>query len=242
MAPSDIFQSVVKVTHESAPSTAEEKRKKSNIARCYLMDFDTKFAPELIKHVSEDLNPWQPTFNTDVIIAKIRHRIYPNVTETFEGKDPLTAPVRQCRCTFTPTIYEQYKQALNKVLNWRAAIGRRAITVAKTYFGDKTLFGTANEIEEQVRWLLPIQGANEGDETDEEVDEDADEEADEEVASIEKIVRQRKEKFIGAPFLWENGLIGPAGDEPVCKPLSTFSPTRSVDLTSVHPHSRRGIF
>lgn len=87
-------QSVVKVTHESKPSTAEEKRKKSSIAHCYLADFDAKFVPELIKHVSEDTNPWHPMFDPDVAIAKIRRRIYPNITETFQGKDPLAAPVR----------------------------------------------------------------------------------------------------------------------------------------------------
>lgn len=84
----------MKVTHETKPSTAGEKRKKGNIARCYLPDFDTKFVPELIKHVSEGTNPWHPTFNTEVVIAKIRRKIYPNITETFEGKDPLAAPVR----------------------------------------------------------------------------------------------------------------------------------------------------
>jgi len=59
-----------------------------------LKEFDIRFALELIKCVSEDMNPWQPTFNADLTIAKIRRRIYPNITETFEDKDPLVAPVR----------------------------------------------------------------------------------------------------------------------------------------------------
>ena len=88
------LQSIVKVSHENAPpSTAEEKRKKSNIASCYLKDFNTKFVPELIKCVSSDVNPWQPTFDADSVIETIRHQVYPDVTETFEGKDPLLAPV-----------------------------------------------------------------------------------------------------------------------------------------------------
>ena len=92
---SDLFQSMVKVTHENVPpSTAEEKRKKSSVASCYLKDFNVKFVSELIRHVSDDANPWQPTFDTNSVIEKIRRQVYPNVTETFEGKDPLLAPVR----------------------------------------------------------------------------------------------------------------------------------------------------
>ena len=86
---------MVKVTHDRAPPPkAEEKRKKSNIATCYLNDFDTKFVPELIRLVSQDRNPWQPTFNADLAIEEIRHRVYPNIVETFKGRDPLSAPVR----------------------------------------------------------------------------------------------------------------------------------------------------
>ena len=55
------------------------------------------FVPALIKRVSEDTNPWQPTFDADSAIAKIRRQVYPNVTETFKGKDPLAAPVRRCQ-------------------------------------------------------------------------------------------------------------------------------------------------
>jgi len=84
----------VKVTHERAPlPRAEEKRKKSNIATCYLKDFDTKFVPELIRLISQDRNPWQPTFNAELAIEGIRGRVYPNITETFNGRDPLSAPV-----------------------------------------------------------------------------------------------------------------------------------------------------
>jgi hypothetical protein len=85
----------VKVTHENTPlPTAEEKRKKSSIPSYYLKDFNTKFVPELIKRVSDDPNPWQPTFDADSMIKKIRQQVYPNVTEEFENKDPLFAPVR----------------------------------------------------------------------------------------------------------------------------------------------------
>ena len=84
----------MKVTHENAPlPKAEEKRKKSSIASCYLKDFNAKFVPELIRCISDDTNPWQPTFDTDSVIQKIRQQVYPNITETFVGKDPLLAPV-----------------------------------------------------------------------------------------------------------------------------------------------------
>ena len=96
---SDPFQSIVKVTHETALPTAEEKRKKSNIASCYLKEFDATFVPELIKHVSEDTNLWQPTFDADSVISGIRRHVYSNITEAFEGRDPLAAPVRRCQYT-----------------------------------------------------------------------------------------------------------------------------------------------
>ena len=121
-------------------------------------------------------------------------------------------------------------QAFNKVLNWRAAIGRRAMAVTKAYFGDKTIFETMNEIGEHAKWLLPSQDMNEGEGTDME-------EVDEGVASIEEVVRQRKRKFVGAPFLWENGLIGVAGDEPVCK--LSHSRTYEVHLTLFPLYSRQ---
>ena len=91
---SDQFQSVVKVTHENTPPTAEEKRKKSSIPSHYLKDFDTKLMPELIKRVSDDQNPWQPTFDANSVIEEIRRQVYPNIKERFENKDPLLAPVR----------------------------------------------------------------------------------------------------------------------------------------------------
>ena len=98
-------------------------------------------------------------------------------------------------------------QAFNKVINWRAAIGRRAMAVVKAFFGDKTAFETAKDVEEHVSWLLPNN----------DVDEDGsgaeEEEIDATVAPIEEVVRQQKRKFIGAPFLWENGSIGMAGDK-----------------------------
>ena len=81
---------------------AGEKRKKSNIASHYLKEFDARFIPELIKCFSEDRNPWQPTFDTDLVIAKIRHNVYPSITENFEGKDPLIAPVRLFQYTSIP--------------------------------------------------------------------------------------------------------------------------------------------
>lgn len=49
--------------------------------------------PELIKRVSDDLNPWQPTFDADSAIEEIRQQVYPKVIEVFENKDPLFAPV-----------------------------------------------------------------------------------------------------------------------------------------------------
>jgi len=41
-------------------------------------------------------------------------------------------------------------QAFAKVMNWRAAIGRRAIAIVGAYFGDKELFSTAEDIKEHV--------------------------------------------------------------------------------------------
>lgn len=79
----------------------------------------------------------------------------------------------------------------------------------KTYFGDKGTFEKTEEIEEHVRWLLPDK-----DEENEDSDEE-DEEEDGIDVDIEEVVRRRKRKFVGAPFLYENGLIGPA-EEPVC--------------------------
>jgi len=65
------------------------------IASCYLKEFNTLFVLELIKHVSEDTDPWQPTFGAVIVITKIRRQVYPNVTETFKGKDLLAALVSQ---------------------------------------------------------------------------------------------------------------------------------------------------
>ncbi|KAF9790426.1 hypothetical protein BJ322DRAFT_1104082 [Thelephora terrestris] len=129
-------KSIVKVTHEKAPlPTAEEKRKKSNVAGCYLKDFNTKFVPELVKCVSDDANPWQPTFDTK----------------------------------FTQM--------------W-------AIGIVKAYFGDKSIFGTAEEVEEHVQWLLPNKD-EEIDEEDEGKDNDEDKEGgtdEEENVDVEEIV------------------------------------------------------
>ena len=77
------------------------------------------------------------------------------------------------------------------------------------YFGDKSVFDKTEEIEEHVQWLLP----NKDEEVDEEADEEEEDEDDVDL-DIEEVVRQRKRKFVGAPFLYENGLIGPA-KEPV---------------------------
>ena len=71
------------------------KNEKSSIASCYLKGFDAAFVLELISHISEDTNPWQPAFNADVVIAKIWRHVYPDITENFQGKDPLAALVRQ---------------------------------------------------------------------------------------------------------------------------------------------------
>jgi hypothetical protein len=225
----------VKVTHENAPPPkAEEKRKKSNVAGCYLKDFNMKFVPELIKRVSDNANPWQPTFDTDSVIEKIRHQVYPNVTEEFEGKDPLFAPVSH-RPLALETKNIDYLQAFAKVTYWRAAIGRRAIGVVKTYLGDKSIFGTTEEVEEHVQWLLPDKD-EETDEEDEGKDNDEDKEGgidEEDNVDVEEIVRRRKKRFVGAPFLYQNGLIGPA-KEPVRLPLHMRSA-----LTLLTPDSRQ---
>lgn len=88
--------------------------------------------------------------------------------------------------------------------NWRATIGRRAIAVARAYFGDESIFESPNEIEEQAKWLLPSpQDVSERGGTDAEA------------VSVEEIVCRQKAKFTGAPFLWENGLTGVASNEQV---------------------------
>ena len=104
IASPEVFQATIKITRENTPSTAEEKRKKSSIPGHYLDGFDTRFVPELIKRVSEDTNPWQPTFDTDLVIAKIRNSVYPHIKETWEGKHPLAAPVR--RHQHMPIFYD----------------------------------------------------------------------------------------------------------------------------------------
>lgn len=80
--------------------------------------------------------------------------------------------------------------------------------VVNAYFGDESVFKKTEEIEEHVQWLLPNK--------DEGTDEEADEDDEEDDVDVEEIVRRRKRKFVGAPFLYENGLIGPA-KEAVCK-------------------------
>ena len=72
------------------------------------------------------------------------------------------------------------------------------------YFGDESIFELLNEIEEQVKWLLP---------SPEDVSERRG--TDVRAVSVEEIVCQRKAKFTGAPFLWENGLTGVASNERV---------------------------
>lgn len=78
--------------------------------------------------------------------------------------------------------------------------------IAKAYFGDKEVFDGPEDIKEHVEWLLPTKDADES----EEANRDESEEEEEGEASVEEVVRRRKKKFAGAPFLWENGLIGPS--------------------------------
>lgn len=112
-------------------------------------------------------------------------------------------------------------------MNWRAAIGRRAMGIVNTYFGDKRVFNEAEEIEEHVQWLLPNKDEEIDEGADEDDDDDEDDEDDESSSiSIEEIVRRRKRKFVGAPFLYENGLIGPAKGA-VCEVDSSFNFVRS---------------
>ena len=119
--------------------------------------------------------------------------------------------------------------------NWRAAIGRWAIAVAKTYFGDKTTFEMACDIEEHVAWLLPSKDMDE--------DEGMDvEEIEEEEPSIEEIVRRRKREFVSAPFLWGNGSIGTREKEPVCKCLPTDFLCAWLASCPSTLHSHTGIF
>ena len=68
----------------------------------------------------------------------------------------------------------------------------------------------ADDIAEHASWLLPSQDTDEDDGID--VAEVAGG-----VISIEEIAHQKKREFVGAPFLWENGLIGVACEEPVRK-------------------------
>ena len=98
-------------------------------------------------------------------------------------------------------------QAFAKVTNWQAAIGRRALGVVGAYFGDDKVFRTMEDIKEHVEWLLPAKDGDECEEADE--SEGSDDDGSKEAVSIEDVVRRRKRKFVGAPFLWENGLIGP---------------------------------
>jgi hypothetical protein len=88
------------------------------------------------------------------------------------------------------------------------------MAVVKAYFGDGAIFETTDDIEEHVGWLLPNKDVDE--------DEGVDVEGVEGGTSIEEIARQRKKEFVGAPFLWENGLIGVAGEEPVCELSDQF--------------------
>ena len=86
----------------------------------------------------------------------------------------------------------------------------------KAYFGDKSVFNKREEIEEHVQWLLPDKDEDvEDEESNSEEDEDDNGDDDDNDVDVEEIVRRRKKKFVGAPFLYENGLIGPA-NEPVC--------------------------
>lgn len=109
------------------------------------------------------------------------------------------------------------------------------MALVKAYFSDETSFETKSDIEDHVNWLLPSQDTDQSDETDmAEVEEEAD---------IEDVVRRRKSKFVGAPFLWENGLIGAACEELVCRLiLLSYILAYFTFLTFVTPHSRLGIF
>jgi len=111
--------------------------------------------------------------------------------------------------------------------------------IVNTYFGDKSVFSEAEEIEEHVQWLLP----NKDEEADEGADEDGEDDEDDEDddIDIEEIVRRRKRKFVGAPFLYENGLIGPA-KEPVCEVDNLFNFTRDfITFLGPTPCSHQGI-
>jgi len=107
------------------------------------------------------------------------------------------------------------------------------MAVVKAYFGDRTIFETTNDIAEHVSWLLPSQDADEDDGANAG-------EVEESVVSIEEVVRQRKRNFVGAPFLWENGLIGVACEEQVHKLSAPFSHVHWPYLRL--PRSRQGIF
>jgi len=81
------------------------------------------------------------------------------------------------------------------------------MAVVKAFFGDKTNFEMVKDVEEHVEWLLPNKDADEDGSGAE------DKEIDETVTPIEEVIHQQKRKFIGAPFLWENGSIRMAGDK-----------------------------
>jgi len=120
-------------------------------------------------------------------------------------------------------------------MNWRAAIGRRAFGIVGTYFGNNELFSTVKDIREHVEWLLPAKDTDEREETNEGEGVGGDGSEEEEGASggIEDAVRRRKRKFIGAPFLWENGLIGPSAGIKVRKHARSGSPI--YDWPNPHP-------
>lgn len=107
----------------------------------------------------------------------------------------------------------------------------------KTYFDDKTVFDNADGIKEHVQWLLPNK--------DEEANEEAD---DDDNIDVEEIVCRWKKKFVGAPFLYENGLIGPV-EEPVRKLAGShkidliFAPVAlGVSFKSARPQHVRNPF
>lgn len=97
------------------------------------------------------------------------------------------------------------------------------MAIAKAYFGDRTIFETARDIEEHVKWLLPSKNADD--------DEGIDVEEAEGDPNIVELVRQQKRGFFGALFLWENGLIGVGSEEPVRKYPVCFSYTQ----LALHP-------
>ena len=118
--------------------------------------------------------------------------------------------------------------------------------MVRAYFGDRTAFKATDDIAEHASWLLPSQDADEDDGINVG-------EVEEMTASIEEIARRKKREFVGVLFLWENGLIGVACEEPVCKFSDclphTYEPYLHQSLTAVrisfeptHPRNIRNPF